>query len=74
MVMRYARGSNDWVVVKIYIPGVIAENAYTTELSEDGKNLFFKRAVPAYFLENKRLNPLSLPDVLYVDNLAVFSR
>ena len=58
MVKRYARGSNDWVVVEIYIPGVIEENAYTTELSEDGKNLFFKRAIPAYFLENKRLKKM----------------
>ena len=58
MVKRYARGSNDWVVVEIYIPGVIEENAYTTELSEDGKNMFFKRAIPAYFLENKRLKKM----------------
>ena len=58
MVKRYARGSNDWVVVEIYIPGVIEENEYSTELSEDGKNMFFKRAIPAYFLENKRLKKM----------------
>jgi hypothetical protein len=58
MVKRYARGANDWVVVEIYIPGVIEENAYTTELSEDGTKMFFKRALPAYFLENKRLKKM----------------
>ena len=48
MVKRYARGSNDWVVVEIYIPGVIAENAYTMELSDDDRKN----------LENKRLKKM----------------
>ena len=55
MVKPYCQNFTDYVEVDIHVAGVLKENSYKVELSMDGMSLNWKRAVPDYFFESKRM-------------------
>jgi hypothetical protein len=51
----YCQNFTDYVEVDIHVAGVLKEHSYKVELSTDGLNLIWRRAIPDYFFESKRM-------------------
>ena len=55
MVKKYCQKFADFVEVDFHVAGVLAIHAYKVELSPDGLIMIWRRAIPAYFFESKRM-------------------
>ncbi len=55
MVKPYTQKFIDYVEVDIHVAGPLPEHAYRAELSEDGMSLIWRRAIPEFFFESKRM-------------------
>ncbi len=55
MVKPYTQKFVDYVEVDIHVAGPLPEHAYKAELSEDGMSLIWRRAIPEFFFESKRM-------------------
>ncbi len=55
MVKPYCQKYTDFVEVDVHVAGVLKEHAYKVDLSTDGLRLIWRRAIPDYFFESKRI-------------------
>ncbi len=55
MVKPYCQKYTDFVEVDVHVAGVLKEHAYKVDLSTDGLRLIWRRAIPDYFFESKRM-------------------
>ena len=55
MVKKYCQKFTDFVEVDFHVAGVLPKHAYKVELSPDGLIMIWRRAIPAYFFESKRM-------------------
>ncbi len=55
MVKPYTQKFVDYIEVDIHIAGPLPEHAYKAKLSEDGMSLIWRRAIPEFFFESKRM-------------------
>ena len=55
MVKPYCQKFTDHVEVDIHVAGVLKEHSYKVELITDGLALIWRRAIPDYFFESKRM-------------------
>mgnify|MGYP006178555125 CR=1 FL=1 len=55
IIKSYTHKFVDYVEVEFYVPGCLTENGYKAELSADGMAIVWKRAIPDYFCESRRM-------------------
>jgi hypothetical protein len=55
MVKPYCQKFTDHVEVDIHVAGELKEHSYKVESSADGLALIWRRAIPDYFFESKRM-------------------
>jgi hypothetical protein len=55
MVKKYCQRFADFVEVDFHVAGVLVKHGYKVELSPDGLIMIWRRAIPAYFFESKRM-------------------
>jgi hypothetical protein len=55
MAKPYCQKYTDFVEVNVHIAGVLKEHACKVELSMDGLSMIWRRAIPNYFFEIKRM-------------------
>jgi hypothetical protein len=55
MVKPYCQKYTDFVEVDVHVAGVLKEHAYKVDLSMDGLSTIWRRAIPDYFFESKRM-------------------
>ena len=55
VVKPYTHRFIDFVEVDIHVAGLLPEHAYKVDLCENGTSLIWRRAIPEYFFESKRM-------------------
>ncbi len=55
MVKPYCQRYTDFVKVDVHVAGMLKEHTYKVDLSMDGLRLIWRRAIPDYFFESKRM-------------------
>ena len=55
MIKYYTHKFEDFVEVEFFVNGVLPEHGYRAELSADGMSLKWRRSIPNYFFESKRM-------------------
>ena len=55
MVKDYNQKIVDFVEVDIHVGGPLPEHAYKVKLSEDGRSLIWRSAIPDFFFESRRM-------------------
>jgi hypothetical protein len=72
MVKPYTQKFVDYVEVDIHVAGPLPEHAYKAGLSEDGMSLIWRRVIPEFFFESKRMVSM-LKKAYRSDNLRVIA-
>jgi hypothetical protein len=55
IVKYYTHKFKDYVEVEFFVNGVLPQHGYKAELSEDGMSLKWRKGIPDYFFESKRM-------------------
>ena len=55
IVKYYTHKFKDYVEVEFFVNGVLPQQGYKVELSEDGMSLKWRKGIPDYFFETKRM-------------------
>jgi hypothetical protein len=72
MVKPYTQKFIDYVEVDIHFAGPLPEHAYKAKLSEDGMSFIWRRAIPEFFSESKRMVSM-LKKAYHSDDLHVIA-
>ena len=72
MAKPYCQKYTDFVEVGVYVAGVLKEHVYKVELSTDGLSMIWRRAIPDYFFESKRMIDM-LKGAYHPDKLQVIA-